>query len=264
LLNELTRNLDAYRVSTYFYKDKDSKGGKLVMGPFWDYNLGFGNGDFFAAGYTAGWVADGLGRGDAYEIPFWWDRLRSDPYFENLLKFRWEELRNDEFSNESIHEYIDSCAYVIESAQQRNFQRFNILGTYVWPNFYVGDTYTSEVNFLKNWIDDRLAWMDSQIYSIIAVEEPVLTALNRLEVILFPNPFTESVTLRFNLSENAGVELTIHTILGQEVYTNSLEGTEGLNEVILEQGMFNEGLNLYIYTIKVDGELFHSGKLIKR
>ncbi|MBK8601333.1 MAG: CotH kinase family protein [Flavobacterium sp.] len=39
LLNELTKNVDAYTLSTFFFKDKDSNGGKLQMGPNWDYNL---------------------------------------------------------------------------------------------------------------------------------------------------------------------------------------------------------------------------------
>ena len=43
--NEITKNVDAYRLSTYFYKEKDSDGGQIVMGPWWDYNLGFGNSD---------------------------------------------------------------------------------------------------------------------------------------------------------------------------------------------------------------------------
>jgi spore coat protein CotH len=163
LINELSRNLDAYRVSTYFYKDKDSKGGKLTMGPFWDYDLAFGNANFFNAGDPQGWVVDGLGYGDAYGIPFWWDRLREDPYFEAQLKIRWKELRNDKFSNKNLNEFIDNCASLLASAQERNFQKFQILDTYVWPNNYIGKTYANEVNYLKNWINSRLSWMDSQL-----------------------------------------------------------------------------------------------------
>ena len=38
ILNEISRNVDGYRLSTYFYKDRDDKGGKLTMGPPWDYD----------------------------------------------------------------------------------------------------------------------------------------------------------------------------------------------------------------------------------
>ncbi|HCE56805.1 MAG TPA: hypothetical protein DER09_03155, partial [Prolixibacteraceae bacterium] len=71
IITELSRNLDGYRVSVYFHKDKDSKGGKLVMSPFWDFNICFGNANFFSAGNEKGWASDGIGAGDWYEIPFW-------------------------------------------------------------------------------------------------------------------------------------------------------------------------------------------------
>jgi len=54
LLNELTRNVDGYRLSTYMYKDKDSKGGKLTMGPTWDHNLAWGNADYCNGSNTTG------------------------------------------------------------------------------------------------------------------------------------------------------------------------------------------------------------------
>ncbi|MBK7007229.1 MAG: CotH kinase family protein [Saprospiraceae bacterium] len=33
ILNEVSKNVDGYRLSTFMYKDKDSKGGKLTIGP---------------------------------------------------------------------------------------------------------------------------------------------------------------------------------------------------------------------------------------
>ena len=37
---EITRNVDGYVLSTYFYKDR---GGKITMVPVWDYNGSLGN-----------------------------------------------------------------------------------------------------------------------------------------------------------------------------------------------------------------------------
>ena len=51
----------------------------------------------------------------------------------------------------------------LDDAQSRNFQKWNILGSYVWPNYYVGNTYQDEIIFLKNWIGDRLLWIDSNL-----------------------------------------------------------------------------------------------------
>jgi hypothetical protein len=33
ILNELARNVDGYRISTFLHKDKASNGGKLKIGP---------------------------------------------------------------------------------------------------------------------------------------------------------------------------------------------------------------------------------------
>ena len=52
IINELSKNIDGYRLSTYMYKDRDSNDGKLIMGPFWDYNLAFGNADYCNGGIT--------------------------------------------------------------------------------------------------------------------------------------------------------------------------------------------------------------------
>ncbi len=114
IITELSRDLDGYRVSVYFHKDKDSKGGKLNMTPFWDYNICFGNANFFSAGNPIGWASDGIGAGDWYEIPFWWDRFREDPYFETVLKYRWEELREQVISKNTINNYIDSCHFFLK------------------------------------------------------------------------------------------------------------------------------------------------------
>ncbi|MDA3853819.1 MAG: CotH kinase family protein, partial [Bacteroidales bacterium] len=106
IMTELSRDLDGYRVSVFFHKDKDSKGGKLTMGPFWDYNLCFGNANFMQAYNPEGWAADGIGSADSYEIPFWWDRFREDPYFETILQYRWEELRQTVISKAAVEHFI--------------------------------------------------------------------------------------------------------------------------------------------------------------
>jgi len=49
------------------------------------------------------------------------------------------------------------------SAQQRNFQKWNILGTYVWPNYFIGNSYADEIQILKTWISGRLNWMDANM-----------------------------------------------------------------------------------------------------
>jgi hypothetical protein len=266
IITEISRDLDGYRCSVYFHKDKDSNGGKLNMSPLWDYNLGFGNGDFFSADKTEGWTEDGIGKGDWYEVPFWWDRLMEDQYYVNRVKSRWNELREDKFSNTNINRFIDSCASVLSEAQVRNFSKFNILNRRVWPNAYVGGTYFNEVNYLKNWIADRLYWLDYQIDLFIttSIDEDTDKSLengNRLAV--YPNPFTDRVTLRFNLSGKAKVDITIRNMLGETVIQLSKKCDSGNNEFIFAGEEFNQCGNLFIFTLNIDGKTCLSGKMIK-
>ena len=58
IISELSKNVDAYRISTFLYKDSDEINGKLNMGPVWDYNLSFGNVDFCKSSEINGWVID--------------------------------------------------------------------------------------------------------------------------------------------------------------------------------------------------------------
>ena len=162
IINELSRNIDGYRLSTYMYKDRDDNGGKLTMGPFWDYNLAYGNANYCDGWETDGWQQDG-DCPDLGQSPFWFERLLDDTTYQNKLNCRWEYLRERSFHQDSIFNFIDSISLYLNDAQQRNFQKWPILGNYVWPNYYVGNTYQDELNFLKNWISDRLTWIDGNI-----------------------------------------------------------------------------------------------------
>jgi hypothetical protein len=164
LLNELSNNVDGYRLSTFMHKDKN---GKLKMGPIWDFNLAFGNADYCSGGETNVWAYKFNERcpNDFWLIPFWWERLLQDPVFITQLKTRWHELRIGSFSENSIMSKIDSYVNPLVNAKliDKNFEKWTILGTYVWPNNFIGNTYNEENTYLKNWISDRLNWLDGAI-----------------------------------------------------------------------------------------------------
>ena len=267
IITELSRDLDGYRVSVYFHKDKDSKGGKLNMTPFWDYNICFGNANFFSAGYTEGWASDGIGKGDWYEIPFWWDRFREDPYFETLLQYRWEKLRKDVLSKNTINNFIDSCQNVLKSAQVRNFEKFNVLNSYVWPNNYVGGTYDNEVNYLKNWVSSRIDWLDLQIDKIepsFVVSNQEMAAQDNHEPIIYPNPFSNKFKIEIDSPGFANVDISIVNLLGQIVNRKSINAIPGNNAVEFTYNELGRQGNVFIYTIQIDGNPVKSGKILHK
>lgn len=161
LLSEIPKEVDKYRYSTFFYKDKDSKGGKLFAGPPWDFDLGYGNVDYWAPGIDySGWLYQMVEPVD-WGIMFWWRRLMEDSYFRNLAKTRWDWLRENQLSLESIHGLIDSVLVLTGAAKDRNYQRWPVLGQYVWPNYdWYGNTYADEVDYFEGFLFNRLGWMD--------------------------------------------------------------------------------------------------------
>lgn len=166
LLNELAHNADAYRISTFMYKDR---GEKLNMGPVWDFNLSLGNDEqeFRRSPQTWIYQYNQYLPNDIWLVPFWWTRLTEDPMFRTKVKQRWQELRSDEWSNASLQLMITDLTQPLidDGAVDRNFERWFLLGNRVFGNYFVGDTYEEEVQYLRDWLDERLAWMDVELSS---------------------------------------------------------------------------------------------------
>ena len=164
IINELTKNIDGYRLSTYLYKDPN---GKLKMGPIWDFNLAFGNANYCEGSKATGWgyKFNSVCPGDIWQIPFWWDRLMESEYFKDRLKNRWEELRQNKLSNLTINNIIDSHLKFLSNNNiiNENFIYWPILGKWVWPNSFIGNSHDEEINFLREWIDRRLSWLDQHM-----------------------------------------------------------------------------------------------------
>jgi len=155
LLVELTKNIDGFRFSTFYYMDR---GGKLGMGPIWDWNLSFGN-----ANGKEGWIPEGWYWPQLDDQQYsWFRRLFEDPDFAQNYTDRWGELRTNQFAIANIHARIDQMAELLDEAQARNYRRWRILGQNVGPNTYVGRTFSDEVNWMKRWIQTRIEWIDRQ------------------------------------------------------------------------------------------------------
>ena len=167
LLNELSHNPDAYRLSTYMHKNRN---GKLKMGPIWDFNIAFGNVNYCRGNDIDNWIYkyNEYCPDDFWLVPFWWNRLLEDPYFADKLKSRWTALRSNQLSDKEIFGKIDFFVSELKStgAIKKNFERWPVLDQWIWPNAFVGKTYDSEVEYLRIWLTQRLTWLDSNIPSL--------------------------------------------------------------------------------------------------
>lgn len=261
IMQEVTRNVDGYRLSTFMYKKRDSDGGKLHMGPIWDFNLGFGNADYCEGGEPTGWALDfnSVCPTDFWLVPFWWKKLFQDETFGARVAARWIELRMGEFSSERIHERIDSIKTLLGEAQARNFQAWNVMGKYVWPNRYVGSTYDQEVTYLKSWIDERLEWMDTNLPGLIMATEEA----DQVAVGAAPNPFDGTVSIHYTVMAESAVQINIVDALGRTVnradFAFTSPGTHQYQWVASQNGP-----GIYFYRVLANGRTLGSGKLSRR
>ena len=163
LLTELTKNIDGIRLSTYFSLDK---GGKIVCGPAWDFDLSCGTCDY---GKEVEQPTNFICLDKSYRYAHdydWLDRMMQDPWFRNRLVERYRAYRETAFSEENIQSIIDAAYYEVIESATRNAARWPELydgHSYIWPNAFTFNSYTEAVNDLKEWLHKRITWLDENI-----------------------------------------------------------------------------------------------------
>jgi len=159
LHQEVTNNADSYWCSFFLHKPKDSKGGKVTLGPPWDFNLamsngtspenggnnggnnggwngggwggGFGMGGFGSSGTTGWQIENSQKSGQGFMMsslmaPKWLLGMWKDNTYQSELKARWAELRSGVWHTKTLDAYLDSMKTYLKNAADRNFKR--------WPN----------------------------------------------------------------------------------------------------------------------------------
>jgi hypothetical protein len=167
LVQEACKNSDAYGWSSHFFKDRSEK---LQAGPVWDFDQSLSNSTFNDGPNYSEWIIekpdfDGWLR---QNYPPFWIKLFREPAFKEKLSNRWESLRKGPFHTDSLIQFIDQTAANLNEAQERNFQKWPILGVEIWrstPGWKERNAYQKEVDYLKAFLANRLNWMDDQLRS---------------------------------------------------------------------------------------------------
>jgi hypothetical protein len=232
LINELSHNVDGYRLSTYMYKDKKSLGGKLTIGPVWDYDLAFRNADYCNGSSTATWAwqFNATCPNDYWQVPFWWGKLMTDTAFIGSLKCRYTDVRQNIFSAPTINTMIDSIQNLLSEAQVRHFAKWPILGQYIWPNPQpIPTSYADEVTTLKTWIQKRSGWLDLNIPNEGACATSI--ASSGITIKAAPNPMTKNGEFLLISNSRQLVTLVVCNSIGQTVFAVNIMANIGTNHL---------------------------------
>ena len=228
IINELSRNVDGYRLSAYFYKDRNSRNSKIFAGPVWDYDLAYRNADYCDGSNTNGWayrfnyVCSGDGAG---LIPFYWYKLvESDSAFRGQLRCRWKNLRQASLSEQRINFLIDSVVGLTAEARQRHFQKWPVLGQYVWPNPQpIPTSYEEEISVLKQWMQDRLTWLDANIPNEGACEGWPVDVTETMRIEIFPNPVGENnINIKIKVKNEQVIRLQVTDAMGRLMHSQKI------------------------------------------
>jgi len=270
LVNELAKNVDGYRISTFLHKDKDKldEVSPIKAGPVWDFNFGFGNADYYNASVTSGWQCELQIPEDWWSNPFWWIKLRKDPDFFNQLVSSWKGYRNNILSDSRVDYVIDSLTTMLTDAQQRNFEAFPVLDQYIWANNYVGGTYDNEINYLKTWISDRMAWMDSKLDGYMYPYSTDLSAdPEGMDLQVFPNPVVSEFRIALNVDRGSQLQLELLNILGQTTYRADFDLDYGSQTLYFGTDVVTRAMpqsGIYILNLHVDGKFAGTRKVVKQ
>ena len=161
LVGELSGNTDTYW-SLFLYKERDDD--TMYTGPVWDFDLAFDNDNrtypvcnkkdyiYRSGGSCAGTLKEMV---DLFVL--------KNSKSQTLLLDIWDKARHANLTEERLVAYIDQMEAELEASQKLNFMRWPILNKYVHQNPKTWGSYAAEVENVRRFMKERLAWMDKRL-----------------------------------------------------------------------------------------------------
>ena len=248
IVNEFARNVDGFKKSRNFHKDKSSKDSLIYAGPVWDFDWAYKDHSSSMLN-GAGWRHDYSGPTDV-KPPGWYIKLIQDSTFANELNCRYFNLRNTILDTSNLFHFIDSLENILNDAQGRHFTRWPILGVNVGtPEIGIQPTsYSGEIIKFKNWISERLTWLDNNMPG--NCPNVGLNELKKTYVVTYPNPSLETLNI---YSEAEIEEIIIYDNIGRAIKNlSSLK----INNITLDVKKLKG-----FFTVKI---ILSNGQIIKK
>ena len=171
-MTEIAKQVDGYVFSTYYHKRRN---GKIRAGPLWDFNISLGNADYGSGESPEGWLYNNS-KGDG---GIWFPQLHKDPEYKRDYWDRYWYLRQRMLSEEAIEEKIAQLKDLLldgydgpvgnrepdalQNPVARHFREYPHIGSRQWPNPPAEtslDTWQDELDYMKDWLFERLDWID--------------------------------------------------------------------------------------------------------
>ena len=217
IVNEVTRNYDAYRTDMYLYKDKSKK---MRPGPLWGFDAAFANTANCGANGFTGYAYDlASSCGAQNKLPsFWWSKLMTDATFLQDLKCRYTSYRYAGSVLDTTHIFmlIDSYANALTqmNAASRNFGKYPIFGTpLINEPTPMAANYSDELANIKTFIRARIDWLDGQWLDNSCIPLSVSNTAKSNPIQIYPNPATQQITIES--SSTSRLHYQIKTVLGK-------------------------------------------------
>ena len=150
ILNLFAKNVDAWRLSSYYHKHRNAK---LMAGPLWDCDRCVGAYDANVADPNS-WQP--TGSSVDYFSYGWWNGLFADPAFEEQYWARWEELLAGPLDTQSVLALVDSLAAPLDEAAARNAARFPLAAP-------ADNSFRKEISNLREWLSARILWVKANL-----------------------------------------------------------------------------------------------------
>jgi hypothetical protein len=150
ILEVLAKNPDSFRLSGYFYKDRE---GPLAAGPVWDFDRTMGCDSDARAADPTWWDASNVTPDCTYVFEHgFWAGLFADPAFRAQYFARWQQLLDTTLSDAAIDLVIDGMSAQLTESAVRDYA--------AWPSYPPrGGDLAGEVAILRDWLHARHAWI---------------------------------------------------------------------------------------------------------
>lgn len=263
IIAEFGKNCDSYLNSTYFYKDRADKDNRLKVGPIWDFDLCFGNATWQNGDKIDQWQF--ANRQGPHNDKFAITRLLQDTELADLFEERWNYVRANYLSNDSMNIMIDSLVTYLKPAIDRNYRVWPVIDKQIFFPAYDITTYEEEITYIKNWIEDRTEWIDANIGEIFYPldTEESYASKEYYSGSAYPNPFTDELALDLYLPEAGQLEVELLDIQGRTISIIANSAIDSGNyKVYWNKSSEEMSYGLYFVSIKVDGELYEHIKVL--